>query len=661
MPPKPSSSNPKATSSTSGPKIVIKPRLIAPSSSRTPAASAPQTPATPAAEEEEEEGDDANEQDESEEGDDRDQDDGEGLDTIEDAATDDNDTMDVDQEAEVEAEAEPSPSEPVVPVRRPRGRPRGSGRGRGSSTPRARGRGRGRGRPRGSRGGLTIRLPSKRGEEEEGDGTEPDGGEDPGVAGEGDEGAEGEGEEEGAAEGEGEVKKKKEPIGGGKPFRKIQGEVYVIDGDEFVTPDDPKGDEKIDKWGNLLGGRTFKSATFLLPTRHPSRQYMLAIDAARSSGFRDSLYYFRRNLLAFKLNATQPEKEYLISEGKLGSHLRTRSVTLVTARSAFKLAGAKMIKDGRWVTDDYYESAALASITERGLKPDDPVGELPDPNAGTQAAESSQAAKDSQGSKPGDRSGAGGGIYRAGGPTTIFGASGWGPYSDGPLNAVRKSVLSRDGVSEENWMWMMAQRVADSDKEWKELRKNALSAVQGVLGVEMGLGGGGSLPVREGEGGMDRGKQGGRGEEKGKKRQRERDDEDDEDEDRTDVSRRASPQVQAQVETQKKRKVVFEDGTPPLGVYEPHSDLIHYRATTQPTRARWVPLPDAPSKRRVLGGTKAGNGAWALAWVDTVMEPPTEDDPPMREEIERRDIWKLVEEEGRGREEREGTVDLTGE
>jgi len=70
---------------------------------------------------------------------------------------------------------------------------------------------------------------------------------------------------------------------------------------------------------------------------------MLAIDAARTSGFRDSLYYFRRNPLAFKLNAAQPEKDYLISEGKLSSHLRTRSVTLITARSAFKLHGSKMV------------------------------------------------------------------------------------------------------------------------------------------------------------------------------------------------------------------------------------------------------------------------------------------------------------------------------
>ena len=47
---------------------------------------------------------------------------------------------------------------------------------------------------------------------------------------------------------------KEAPMGGGKPFRKIQGQVYIIDGDEFVTEDNPKGDEKIDKFGNLLGG-----------------------------------------------------------------------------------------------------------------------------------------------------------------------------------------------------------------------------------------------------------------------------------------------------------------------------------------------------------------------------------------------------------------------
>ena len=374
------------------------------------------------------------------------------------------------QEEEPEDEPEPEPEE-VVPVVRKRGRPRGRGRGggfAGSTAPRGtrgRGRGRGRGRPPKT---FTIRLPRK-GDDD-------------------DEGAEGDGE--GGEDGDDEYSS-------AKPSRTIQNVVYYIEGDEFVTEDDPKGDTKIDKNGNLLGGRRFKAATFTLPNRHPERQYMLAIDAARTSGFRDSLYYFRRNPLALKLNATQIEKDYLIAEGKLGSHLRTRSVTLITARSAYKLHGAKMILDGRWVTDDYYEEKVLAEITERGLKAGDPVGELPDPNAtghGALAAELSGLASSAlSGSLPskGDRTQ--GGIYRAGGPTTIFGGSGWGPYSDGPLNAVRKSILTRDGVSEENWMYMCAMRVREADEEWARWRAEGRKGPEAAEGLDalvkdMGIG-----------------------------------------------------------------------------------------------------------------------------------------------------------------------------
>ena len=46
------------------------------------------------------------------------------------------------------------------------------------------------------------------------------------------------------------------------------------------------------------------------------------------------------------------------------------------------------------------------------------------------------------------------------------------------------------------------------------------------------------------------------------------------------------------------------------------------RIDTQPTRARWEAAPPGTEKRRVLGGTKVGNAAWGLAWVDTVMELP---------------------------------------
>jgi chromatin structure-remodeling complex protein RSC7 len=51
-----------------------------------------------------------------------------------------------------------------------------------------------------------------------------------------------------------ELAEKEAPMGGGKPFRKIHGEVHSIDGNEFVTEDNPIGKEKIDKFGNLLGG-----------------------------------------------------------------------------------------------------------------------------------------------------------------------------------------------------------------------------------------------------------------------------------------------------------------------------------------------------------------------------------------------------------------------
>ena len=48
------------------------------------------------------------------------------------------------------------------------------------------------------------------------------------------------------------------------------------------------------------------------------------------------------------------------------------------------------------------------------------------------------------------------------------------------------------------------------------------------------------------------------------------------------------------------------------------------RTDTQPVRARWEPVRDENSEqRRILGGSKVGSRAWGLAWVDTVMEPPS--------------------------------------
>ncbi|KAF8653665.1 hypothetical protein AX16_003816 [Volvariella volvacea WC 439] len=523
-----------------------------------------------------------------------------------------------------------------------RGRPRGRGKGAttaGGGTARTRGRARAKGKARGK--ALTIKLP-KRGDEEDGE----------------DE-AEGEADGEAAAgtpqaEPAAAAEEEEGPVGGGKPFRRIQGKAYVIDGDEFITEDDPKGDEKIDKWGNLLGGRKFKASTFILPNRHPQRQYMLAIDAARTSGFRDSLYYFRRNLLAFKLNATQPEKDYLIEQGKLGSHLRTRSVTLVTARSAFKLHGSKMVIDGRWVVDDYYEDKVLEEITAKGLKAGDPVGELPDPNAAHHNNELNALTGGVSSAIKGERgSGGGAGIYRAGGPTTIFGGSGWGPYSDGPLNAVRKSVLSRDGVTEENWMWMFASKSGESDEEWAKLRKEALKAgLAEELALAAGQGSVGGQPGQQqpvqtqgqqqtGINALKREVEEGDGEE---------------DEQMVDVD---SLEPKA-----KKKKVGFQEDRTPIGIYEPHTGLIYYRSDTQPTKSRWELLPESTTKKRILGGTKTGNGAWGIAWVDTILELPKRDRSPSPAAIAREKLLQEVREAERERQSEipqtpVGVVDLT--
>lgn len=74
---------------------------------------------------------------------------------------------------------------------------------------------------------------------------------------------------------------------------------------------------------------------------------MLSIEAARATGYRDSLYYFRRNPLLVKITLTQSEKEILIAEKILSQNLRSRIVTMVTAKTAFMMGGSKLVKGTR--------------------------------------------------------------------------------------------------------------------------------------------------------------------------------------------------------------------------------------------------------------------------------------------------------------------------
>lgn len=142
-----------------------------------------------------------------------------------------------DAEGNENADSDPGSGaeEPAPVVRgRGRGRPRGSGRAAYSGTGRPRGRprgsGRGRGRPRG-RAGVTLRI-AKRGADSDGE--------------------EGGGEDSRAATDDGDfAESSRFRRAGGAPIP----DGMVVEGDAYVTENDPKGDEKIDANGNLLDGK----------------------------------------------------------------------------------------------------------------------------------------------------------------------------------------------------------------------------------------------------------------------------------------------------------------------------------------------------------------------------------------------------------------------
>jgi chromatin structure-remodeling complex protein RSC7 len=199
------------------------------------------------------------------------------------------------------------------------------------------------------------------------------------------------------------------------------------------------------------------------------------------------------------------------------------------------------------VVDDYYEDKVLAEITARGLKPGDPVGELPDPQLYSNENASLKEAVSSSSSAFATVSGYGTGIYRAGGPTTIFGGSGWGPYSDGPLNPVRKGFLNREGVNEENWMYQAARRTREADDEWKKIRGENLRSLGKDIMQDVGITTGGKMIARAKNGLAITNKS-----------------HEEEEEDSDEEMEKAG----------KKTRVGDDPSSEPLGAYEPHNGTI---------------------------------------------------------------------------------------
>ncbi|KAJ0327906.1 hypothetical protein COL5a_005493 [Colletotrichum fioriniae] len=142
-------------------------------------------------------------------------------------------------------------------------------------------------------------------------------------------------------------------------------------GDEYLPREiDEFGEKKVMPNGQLLGGREYRCRTFLVPNRG-DKLFMLATECARVLGYRDSYLLFNKNRSLFKIIASQPEKDDLVSQEILPFSYRSRQIAIVTARSMFRQFGSRVIVNGRRVRDDYWETKAR----KQGFTEADPAGE----------------------------------------------------------------------------------------------------------------------------------------------------------------------------------------------------------------------------------------------------------------------------------------------
>ncbi|KAL2267101.1 hypothetical protein VTJ83DRAFT_4378 [Remersonia thermophila] len=149
------------------------------------------------------------------------------------------------------------------------------------------------------------------------------------------------------------------------------GTMMDIVNDEVDLPEDPEGEEKVDKLGNLKGGREYRCRTFTVAGRG-ERLYMLSTEPARCVGFRDSYLFFTKHKKLYKIIVNDEEKRDMIERDIIPHSYKGRSIGIVTARSVFREFGALIIVGGRRIIDDYEVAKARAEgVVE---------GELADPN-----------------------------------------------------------------------------------------------------------------------------------------------------------------------------------------------------------------------------------------------------------------------------------------
>ncbi|KAJ1952975.1 chromatin structure-remodeling complex subunit RSC7 [Linderina pennispora] len=122
-------------------------------------------------------------------------------------------------------------------------------------------------------------------------------------------------------------------------------------------PTDAAGEAKIGEDGQLLGGREYICPVFQSPFRaNTQMRYVLSMDCCRFTGARDSYMLFKQHPRLTRIETTQEERDLLAERHMIPKVTRFRPIAMITARDAFLEFGAKMVKDGQYIIDDYWEA-----------------------------------------------------------------------------------------------------------------------------------------------------------------------------------------------------------------------------------------------------------------------------------------------------------------
>ena len=155
-----------------------------------------------------------------------------------------------------------------------------------------------------------------------------------------------------------------------------QGNMANVVNDEVELPEDPDGEQKVTKDGELLGNREYRVRTFKIEGKG-DQLYMLSTEPARCIGFRDSYLFFQKHKQLYKIIIAEEAKKDLIDRGIIPHSYKGRAIGVVTARSVFREFGAKIVVGGKKIQDDYQvmEARARGEVEGEYAVPEDEVPE----------------------------------------------------------------------------------------------------------------------------------------------------------------------------------------------------------------------------------------------------------------------------------------------